>query len=527
MGDKMPGAKPSAAAVPARAAGDDAGSSLISGDPMRMAWAPEAAATRPTVHPAAISSATGRAAASRAALVPSAQRRRRLAAAALAAADPLASHPPRDGPEQPAAEDSHERGPQGHRGDHRGEDGERQAGAERAQQLGPGHRERSRGGRHDDARGHDDRRELRGGQPGRPHPRLASGEAGAHAIQEEHRVVGGHSEQQHDEHRVQVRRQRDAHPLGEPGHDPDGDHVGGGGAGQRGQRCAYRPEPQADDQRDGQHGEQLDPLEVLPDDLALVVFGRDRAGHAHHVVGRAVEEPVHVGVRARGLRPERGARPEVQERDDRGGLLVRPVQQACGVGQREGSGQPGDTARRPWADRAGQYLGGVRLAGLGQRRRGRGLLGQLHRAGRIAARSTRDGLADRPVPGGRRHPVRVALHDGHGRVDGEAEQPGRVAFRVGGGRPGGIRSDRPPRRRRSAAAGTITASTTAAAQPPTMRYRRPTTTNAYPRARMPAAGHCFEGSTEARTTPDLGDYRRDPLTIEGPEPARRLRAFSR
>ena len=60
---------------------------------------------------------------------------RGLAAATLAAADPLAPHPPRHGPEQQAAEDSHERGPQGHRGDHRGEDGERQARTERASAI--------------------------------------------------------------------------------------------------------------------------------------------------------------------------------------------------------------------------------------------------------------------------------------------------------------------------------------------------------------------------------------------------------
>jgi hypothetical protein len=232
----------------------------------------------------------------------------------------------------------------------------------------------ARPGPHDDARGQDDRRELRGGQPRRPDPRNPARDLRAHAIEEEHRVVGGHAEQQHDQHRVQVRGQRDAHPPGEPDHDPDGDHIRGGGAGQRGQRRADRPEPQADDQRDGEHREQLDPQDVLPDDLALVVFGRDRAGHPDHVVIRAVEEPVRVGVRARRLRAERGARPEVQERDDRGGLLVRPAQQAGRVRQRERPGQPGNAARGPRADRAGQDPGGLRLAGLGQRRRGRGEL---------------------------------------------------------------------------------------------------------------------------------------------------------
>ena len=66
MGDKMPGAKPSAAAVLACAAADDAGSSPISGDPSWMAWAFQAATSRPAVPATAISSATGRAAANRA-----------------------------------------------------------------------------------------------------------------------------------------------------------------------------------------------------------------------------------------------------------------------------------------------------------------------------------------------------------------------------------------------------------------------------------------------------------------------------
>ena len=76
VGDKMPGAKPSAAAVLARAAADDAGSSLINGDPSWMVWAPQAAASRPAVPAAAISSAMGRAAANRAARVLGFQRAR-------------------------------------------------------------------------------------------------------------------------------------------------------------------------------------------------------------------------------------------------------------------------------------------------------------------------------------------------------------------------------------------------------------------------------------------------------------------
>ena len=68
VGDKMPGAKPSEAAVLARTAVALAGSSPISGDPRRKSRATQAAASRPTVQAAAISSAMGRAAATRAAV---------------------------------------------------------------------------------------------------------------------------------------------------------------------------------------------------------------------------------------------------------------------------------------------------------------------------------------------------------------------------------------------------------------------------------------------------------------------------
>ena len=44
--------------------------------------------------------------------------------------------------------------------------GKRQPRAERTEQLRPGHCERGRGGRDDDPRGRDDRRELGGDQPG-------------------------------------------------------------------------------------------------------------------------------------------------------------------------------------------------------------------------------------------------------------------------------------------------------------------------------------------------------------------------
>jgi hypothetical protein len=66
VGDKMPGAKPSAAAALARTAVAEAGSSRISGDPRRRSRAPQAAASRPAVHAATTSTATGRATASRA-----------------------------------------------------------------------------------------------------------------------------------------------------------------------------------------------------------------------------------------------------------------------------------------------------------------------------------------------------------------------------------------------------------------------------------------------------------------------------
>jgi hypothetical protein len=74
--------------------------------------------------------------------------------------------------------------------------------------------------------------------------------------------------------------------------------------------------------------------------------------------------------------------------------------------------------------------------------------------------------------------VRVTLHDGHGRVDGEAEQMPASASARAAAEPGGIRSDRPPEDAALSGGRNMMASTTAAAQPPTMRYRRLTTTKA-------------------------------------------------
>ena len=143
------------------------------------------------------------------------------------------------------------------------------------------------------------------------------------------------------------------------------------------------------------------------------------------------EVPARVFVRARGLLAERRAGLEVQERDDRGGVLRRAYQQARGVRQRERSGQARDAAGRARAERSGQ-AGGAQVLGLGQRLRHpgrRGGLGELtQRAGDLPVGGQR--LADRPDLRRRRQALRVPLHDGHGGVEREAEQLAGVGLRV-------------------------------------------------------------------------------------------------
>src|SRR5580698_1165685 len=83
--------------------------------------------------------------------------------------------------------------------------------------------------------------------------------------------------------------------------------------------------------------------------------------------------------------------------------------------------------------------------------------------------------------------------------------------------PGGIRLDRFADEVALSGGRNTMAAATAAAHPPTMKYRRPTTTNAYPRASRPAAGRCdAEGSgpggcagdaMRLAPTPDRADYR--------------------
>jgi hypothetical protein len=107
VGDKMPGAKPFAAASCADLAGDEAGSSLTSGEPRRGCRAAKASASRPAVHATAAIRATGQAAANRArplARTLGGDRRgtfapSRLLAASPAGAGPAVTRPAVTGPE--------------------------------------------------------------------------------------------------------------------------------------------------------------------------------------------------------------------------------------------------------------------------------------------------------------------------------------------------------------------------------------------------------------------------------------------
>ena len=88
--------------------------------------------------------------------------------------------------------------------------------------------------------------------------------------------------------------------------------------------------PADDDRYRGQGGE-FDPGQVAEDEAALGILGRGRSGHPDQVIGgctgSASPDPATPPKAARegpapgGLLPDRGARVEVQERDDRGRAL--------------------------------------------------------------------------------------------------------------------------------------------------------------------------------------------------------------
>ena len=206
--------------------------------------------------------------------------------------------------------------------------------------------------------------------------------------------------------------------------------IRGARTGQGDQRCAHGPEPDADDQGDGEHGEELHPGEVVLDDVVLRDFRGDGPGHPDDVAGRVAEVPVHVSVRSRGLRGERGARREVEERDYCCVMLPGAADQARDIGDRDRARQAGDAARRPGADWSGGDLRGIRVAGLGQGRRRLCVLGLIAWQARQRL-VDHDGLPDGTVKRRLRHAASVALHDSYRGVDWRAEQPGRVRFRAG------------------------------------------------------------------------------------------------
>ena len=175
------------------------------------------------------------------------------------------------------------------------------------------------------------------------------------------------------------------------------------------------------------------------DDVVLGDLRRDGTGHPDDVAGRVTEVPVHVSVRSRGLRGERGARAEVQERDHRGGMLPRAADQARDVGERDGPRQAGYAARGAGTDRSGGSLRGVRIAGLGEGGRRLCVLGLT--AGMAGQRLVDgDRLPDGTVKRRLRHAAGVALDDGDRSVYGSAEQPGRL--RLGAGRRGVLGNER-------------------------------------------------------------------------------------
>ena len=121
---------------------------------------------------------------------------------------PLAARPP--GPEHALTEDRHQGRDERDRNPQRDEDGQRHSRAEGAEELELARDEGGRAAGDDQARGDDDRQVLSGRPVGGVEPFVARVEALPHPVQEEHRIVRDHAEQEYDENRLGVARDGDA-----------------------------------------------------------------------------------------------------------------------------------------------------------------------------------------------------------------------------------------------------------------------------------------------------------------------------
>jgi len=237
-------------------------------------------------------------------------------------------------PEREPAEHRQQRWYQKHRDGQPGQHGDRQRGAERAEQRGLGDEQAEQ------ARGD--------GQPGDQHDRQVLGDCAAGAGvavlavvqalpqtgQEEDRVVGGDPENQRDEDRLQLGGGGEPEELGARTHQPIRHHVRDPRGEQGDQRSHDGTEVEAHDQRHHRHRGNLHPEQALADQVALRNLQRDRPGHSEQVVPWVVDR--------RGVRPGRPillaeARRGVGEQvgHHRGGGC-RPAREQCGgVGHRQ------------------------------------------------------------------------------------------------------------------------------------------------------------------------------------------------
>ncbi len=292
----MPGANPAEAAALARAAADEGGISPMSGDPSPSPRAPAAAMASPATHPAITSSATGLEVANRAS--------RELGLGGLPG-ETLRNIRPPNAPISAGISVSDT------------------TMATSTVAASPGPKARSKPPRAtrsvavpaatispavktigDDA-AVASRAACRRSAPSASRVRISG--------QEEHAVIRGHAEKQHDQDRLRLLRKRGPGALRHPLHQPDGDDVRRSGTGQRGERRKQRPEPDPHDQRDRQHGEQLHPAEVAIDDQPLLVLRRHRPGHPDDIGEVAMSVRLGVG----DLLFHGGVRAELQVGDDR------------------------------------------------------------------------------------------------------------------------------------------------------------------------------------------------------------------
>ena len=214
--------------------------------------------------------------------------------------------------------------------------------AERAEEAEVADHQRARADRHDQPRGDDDRQNRARRPLDGLEAVLALDEATARAGEEEDRVVRRQPEQQRHEHGLDLVRDVEALPVGDPGEDAGRDQIGERGRAECHERRPESAVHEQQDQGDQPDRRRLHDRQRLVDLAELGLVRRHRPRDAGDRV-TATLDPLRERVRECQLRALADARLEVEVRDDRGAVLARRREDAAHVRDRQ---REGDAVQR-------------------------------------------------------------------------------------------------------------------------------------------------------------------------------------